>query len=155
MILGGDSAGGTIALDIVAHAKHQHPAIAPLAPESPYKGLLLISPWVDLQMDGGSCEQNSDKDICTRQTLKSWAEAYLAGVPSDNYSAPCQASAEWWRGLQAKKVLVTAGREECLIDSVKQISSKIGVRICPVMQTTRANGVLVVASRDSIGCGQW
>lgn len=131
MILGGDSAGGALALDIVAHAKQPHPAIAPLAPKTPYRSLLLISPWVDFHMDGGSCEQNRDKDICPPHTLKLWSEAYLGGVPSDNYSAPCQAPAEWWRGLQVGKVLVTAGGEECLIDSVKALVSKIKVRYLP------------------------
>ena len=131
IIVGGDSAGATIALSVVAHAKRPHPAIASLAPETPYRGLLLISPWGDFNMNGGSCKQNSDKDICAPNTFKLWSEAYLGGVPSDNYSAPCTAPAEWWRELQAIKVLVTAGGEECLVDSAKTLASNIKVIILP------------------------
>ena len=129
IILGGDSAGGTLALDVVIHAQHPHPSIAPLTPATPYRGLLLISPWVDFSINNESWKRNGDKDICTAAAFKTWSEAYLGSMPSDNYSEPCRATTEYFERVQARKILVTAGQEEVLVDAVTALANQIKVRL--------------------------
>ena len=129
IILGGDSAGGTLALDVVVHAQHPHPSITPLTPETSYRGLLLISPWVDFCTNNESWKRNGDKDICAATAFEMWSEAYLGGMPSDSYSEPCRATTEWLEELQARKILVTAGQEEVLVDAVTALANKIKVRL--------------------------
>ena len=161
IILGGDSAGAALALNIIAHAKHPHPAIESLVPKTPYRGLLLISPWVDFRTNDESWKQNGNKDMCVPKTFKAWSEAYLGGAPEDSYSTPGRAAADWWKGLQVGKVLVTAGAEECLLDSAKTLANNIEVggsipsNFATVWGWRPADEVTGVPSPDTIDCGQW
>ena len=52
--------------------------------------------------------------MCASKTFESWSEAYLGGKKSDNYPEPRHAGTDWWKGLQVRKVMVTAGGEEVL-----------------------------------------
>ncbi|MCJ1458895.1 hypothetical protein MMC28_009271 [Mycoblastus sanguinarius] len=153
IILGGDSAGAALALNIIAHAKHPHPAIESLVPKTPYRGLLLISPWVDFRTNDESWKQNGNKDMCVPKTFKAWSEAYLGGAPEDSYSTPGRAAADWWKGLQVGKVLVTAGAEECLLDSAKTLANNIEA-YHPQTQLIVGNGECHVAPISSFNFGE-
>ena len=61
LVLVGDSAGGHLAVKTAAHIKA--------------KALVLLSPWVDLEMPGRSFEQNERYDFGTRQGLLRQARA--------------------------------------------------------------------------------
>ena len=65
--------------------------------------------------------------MCAPRTLESWSEAYLGGKKSDNYSEPCNASSDWWEGLHARKVMVTAGGDEEFLDSVTALAKNLKV----------------------------
>ena len=129
IILAGDSAGAPLALDIIAHAKHPHPLIAPLNIKEPFRGLLLISPWSLFQTSDSSWKNNVHKDMCAPATLKSWSEVYLGGRISDNYAEPGRAGVDWWKGIRVRKVLVTAGRDDVMLDTAKSLADDIKASI--------------------------
>jgi epsilon-lactone hydrolase len=71
IILGGDSAGGGLALATLLNLKN-------LGADLP-AAAILISPWLDLTLSGPSYADNSASDpMLTSQVLKAWAESYLA-----------------------------------------------------------------------------
>ncbi|EHK23133.1 uncharacterized protein TRIVIDRAFT_28223 [Trichoderma virens Gv29-8] len=132
IILTGDSAGGNLALGVLSHLSvaHPSPAIPPLKLESKLRGVVLVSPWVSFDFKDASCTKNARKDLLSITTLKRWGEAFM-GTPSphtDNvelYNAPLAAPDEHWRDLMAERVLVLAGKDEVLVDSIDQFSRKL------------------------------
>ena len=143
LLLAGDSAGAALVLGVLAHIIHPHRSITRLIIKERFRGLLLISPWGDFKTNSGSWRRNIDKDMCASQTLESWSEAYLGGKTSDSYTEPCNADSDWWRGLQARRVMVTAGAEEVLVDSVNRSGKESkGRSISLVKRTASGWGML-------------
>lgn len=71
VILGGDSAGGGLALALAISARDAglpQPA-----------GLLLISPWIDLAHEGSTYEENADTDTTGLEGLTRFAVSYANG----------------------------------------------------------------------------
>jgi len=70
IIVGGDSAGGGLAVATLLNIKH-HGLAQPAA-------AMLLSPWVDLSLSGSSVKVNEDRDVMLSEgVLASWAKAYL------------------------------------------------------------------------------
>lgn len=69
LVLAGDSAGGHLAVK-TAEVLEVRP-----------RGLVLLSPWVDLEMPGASFTTNDDSDFGTREVLLKQARAVANGVP--------------------------------------------------------------------------
>ncbi len=72
IIIGGDSAGGGLAVSTLLNLKNlglTGPAAA-----------LLLSPWLDLSLSGSSVKTNEDSDVVlSKSVLAAWAEHYLQG----------------------------------------------------------------------------
>lgn len=71
IFLGGDSAGGGMALAVLVRAK-QHGLPMP-------RGAVLLSPWVDLTFAGASVQGNARYDYLTPASLGYGAQHYLQG----------------------------------------------------------------------------
>lgn len=72
IVIGGDSAGGGLALATLLNLKN-------LGTDLP-AAAILISPWVDLTLSGKSYIGNGAVDpMLTRSALVAWAECYLSG----------------------------------------------------------------------------
>ena len=71
-ILGGDSAGGGLAVSTLLNLKNLGLA-APAA-------AMLLSPWLDLSLSGASVETNEHADVVlSKSVLVAWADHYLQG----------------------------------------------------------------------------
>ncbi|KAF7967418.1 hypothetical protein HWV62_34395 [Athelia sp. TMB] len=127
----GDTAGGNLALQVLAHALHPEllPALAPspLAGTAPLAGALLLSPWVNPHAAGsiaGSFRENRNKDIMAPATYRYWGAhgAPLHALPTSQHPfvAPNLAPKGWYDGLEraVRRVLLTAGAFECQRDDV-------------------------------------
>ncbi|KAF2398591.1 alpha/beta-hydrolase [Trichodelitschia bisporula] len=135
IILAGDSAGGNLVLALLSHMLHPHPGTAthysPVGPvldtpfigsiDTPFRGVLLLSPWVSFNTTHGSYRRNAQRDVLDAVPLERWAEAFLGGGKSDAYSEPLTAGPEWWAGASRKvqDVLVCAGGGEVFIDGIR------------------------------------
>lgn len=144
VVIGGDSAGGNLALGVLSHLLHAHPQIEPLELSAPLAGVFAFAPWVSFfpRSDGGgnddeatrrrkwaSLETNKYKDLIAAETLDKWSAAYLDGKPSDNWSEPGLAPADWWVGGndKAKHVIILAGGDEVLCSSIEAFAEKFKV----------------------------
>lgn len=85
LILGGDSAGGNLALGTAIALRD--------AGEPPPAGLLLMSPWADLTLSGDSIRANDGKDAILRaEYLPRTVRAYANGMdPADPRLSPLNA----------------------------------------------------------------
>ena len=105
LAIGGESAGGGLAVATLVEA---HAQKLPM-PAS----LIAISPWSDMQCEGGSFAVKADVDpMLTRRSLREMADAYLGSAdPLDVRASPALADLS---GLPP--MLIHAGSDEVLLD---------------------------------------
>ncbi|KAF7763495.1 hypothetical protein Agabi119p4_8032 [Agaricus bisporus var. burnettii] len=107
--------------------KPQNIQLAALSLAAPLKGAYLMSPWVDLSDIHGTFKSGDPTDILTTGTLRYWGTEILRPVPKEylGYVEANSAGDDWWKGVDAlvDRVLITAGREECLKDEIIRFNS--------------------------------
>lgn len=132
--MGGDSAGGHLALGLMSHISHPHPGLARLESSgNGLRGVMLVSPWVTFDQNAPSFTSNKSKDNLTRRGLEKWSNAYMSSAEDDFYNAPLSAPGEWWQNLPAESVLVLAGADELMVDDIRDITQKLKVSILPAL----------------------
>jgi acetyl esterase/lipase len=125
----GDSAGGNLILQVLAHLLHplKYENVPFLSLSAPLKGAYLMSPWVDLADIRGTLKRGDPTDMMTSSTLRYWGVQSLKPVPKEylGYIEANSARDDWWKGVDVfiDRVLITAGREECLKDEILRFSS--------------------------------
>lgn len=133
MVLGGDSAGGNLALGLLSHLAHPHPEIAELKLDGKIHGAMLISPWCSLtQHSTAAHSRNAERDMFDSRALSRWAAAFLNSTSpfaGDAYSEPVLASPEWWEPVAevVTEVLIWGGANEILIDGIEAFAHKFSV----------------------------
>ncbi|CAL5871749.1 uncharacterized protein PFLUO_LOCUS6002 [Penicillium psychrofluorescens] len=123
--LGGDSAGGNLAMSTLLHISHPHPEIDPLALSAPLAGVFALAPWINFSADGPSFTQNANKDLLTTGVLERWSKGYLAGKEPDSWSEPARAPIEWWKDVKTQRILILAGSDEILFSSLEEFAKKV------------------------------
>ena len=116
IIIGGDSAGGSITLAIVSHLSHPSPDFPELKIGGKLKAIVIIAPAVSFRFDWPSYKSNEFKDLLSVTRLEEWFVLYKDREPSNNYIEAVEAPPEWWEGVQVEQLLCTAGGEEILLD---------------------------------------
>ncbi|KAH8698241.1 Alpha/Beta hydrolase protein [Phaeosphaeriaceae sp. PMI808] len=130
LILGGDSAGGNLALALLSHIAHPHPSVDKVVVDGSFSGVMLISPWTSLtQVDTPSFTHNAQRDIFDARALKRWATAFLnspSPYAGDFYSEPVLAAPEWWVPVSSlvDDVMIWVGDNEVLKDGILAFAEK-------------------------------
>jgi acetyl esterase/lipase len=133
-MLGGDSAGGNLAVGVLSHLAHPHPAVEKLNISEPLGGLALIAPWTSLDYQP---PENLDcrGDIITPYVAGPWSRAYLGHSNRDYYTDPSTAPSIWFRDFPVKKVLILAGQNEIMLRDIKGFAENFAVRPTPTAMT--------------------
>jgi acetyl esterase/lipase len=126
VLVGGDSAGGNLAVGLLSHLSHPHPAIPALNLEEPLAGVILISPWTSLDANPVSLSKDIG-DLITTQVAGPWSSAYLGGADRDYYSDASNAPSTWFENLQVKEILVLGGGNEIMRPMVEAFVQKVQV----------------------------
>ena len=145
IVIGGDSAGGNLALQLASQLLHPHPSLPTLRLPShpstetdsefpePFGGMLLISPWIEFIADGPSFARNGTRDFLPLSVSKVCADIARQGiVPAlHNHLEPGVAPDGWWNGLERvfPRVLITAGEHECSVDSIQRTGALIAKEV--------------------------
>jgi acetyl esterase/lipase len=134
IVVGGDSAGGNLTLQLASHLLHPLPSIpAPPKLSEPLAGALLISPWVAYNVDAPSYVRNEGKDLLLSSSYKFMADLVNLGVTPElkHHVEPASAPASWWSGLDRvyPRILITAGEHEGLFDQIIDASVVIGQHV--------------------------
>lgn len=112
--LGGDSAGGGLALALLAELRRQGQRLP--------RATVAVSPWTDLTMSGASFDERSSADpLLSRKSLKAPADLYLhGGDPFDRRASPLFAELS---GLTPVQIHV--GESEVLLSDSLQFGEKM------------------------------
>jgi acetyl esterase/lipase len=121
VFIGGDSAGGGLALALLQEIRDQH-LYQP-------KGAFLLSPWTDLTLNHDSIQKNAKIDpVLTYQGLRMDAQAYAGGhALNDPLVSPIFADLR-----ELPPLLIQVGSEEILLDDARLFAEKAleqGVRV--------------------------
>ena len=135
LILAGDSAGGNLALQIVAQLLHPHPSL-PTPPVGPLclGGLLLLSPWMEFGTDAPSHTRNEARDALPLSMYRLFVATVMPGVSPElrAHLEPARATAcGRWGGMGrvARRVLVIAGEYEGLLDTIEETARAIAKEV--------------------------
>lgn len=121
VLFGGDSAGGNITAAVMYHAMHPLESVRQVAQvnsKNKFRGVVLISPWVNFDVSLESFARNGGKDYLQADTEREWSDIYVGKSKSSAYNEPALACPDEWKGLLVDSVLVTAGTDEVLIDGI-------------------------------------
>ena len=121
IILGGDSGGGNLIIQLGAHILQPLPSIsAPPTLTEPLAGGLLVSPWNIYNVNTPSYTRNDKKDVLDLRTYLFIIGLVKNGLAPElqHYSEPTLAPSDWLKGLDNvySRFLITAGEEECPLD---------------------------------------
>ncbi len=129
LLIGGDSAGGTLTAELLGHIlhPHPHPDAAPITLREPLAGTFLVSPWLSEDYSRTSYREHATVDMLNASIIRKVATANLAGTSWEQekregkgwWPAPLDAAdPSWLDGLEriTKKVYVTVGGHEVLKD---------------------------------------
>ena len=149
IIIGGDSSGGNLALQFASQVLHPHPSLPTLRllshtstetdvnssevfPEA-FGGMLLISPWLEYNVDAPSFARNCPRDILPLNVLQVFADVVRPGIAPAlrNHLEPGIAPRSWWKGLGRVflHVLITAGEYEGAIDPIQKTGAVIAEEV--------------------------
>ena len=114
----GDSCGGNLSVVTMQRAKAEG---APLA-----RGMVLLSPWVDLTLGGESIKTNAERDPLIREgDSRAYAALYLNGrSPRDPLASPLFGDSS---GLPP--TYVQAARGEILLDDARRFAEKMRAKL--------------------------
>jgi acetyl esterase/lipase len=134
IIIGGDSAGGNLALVLAGHLLHPHPTVAALDLRSPFAGILLISPGIIY--DPADIPMTHTTDIFHPLTYKRMFEL----IPLDTRPGAwagreaVRAPKGWWARLEtlAPRVLLTSGEAEVLYVQLCEFGRRLETEACGV-----------------------
>ena len=148
IVIGGDSAGGNLALQLASQLLHPHSSLPTLHLPShastetdvtssefsePFGGMLLISPWSVYNADAPSFARNSTRDVLPQSAWQVTGAIVRQGiVPAlHNHLEPGIAPPGWWKGLGRvfPRVLITAGEHECLVDPIERTGAVIAEEV--------------------------
>ena len=110
LLVTGDSAGGGLVLSLLVRLREKGAAMP--------DGAILLSPWTDLSVSGGSVETNHGRDRWfTRAHLERWARYYAANTdPHDPLMSPAFADLSRFPSL-----VVLVGEDEVLFDDAVRV----------------------------------
>jgi acetyl esterase/lipase len=80
IFIGGDSAGGNLALALLSHILHPHPNFEDelrIELPAPLAGAILTSPWVKFPTDDNSVKRNEGSDFICKEAANRWSTAFL------------------------------------------------------------------------------
>ena len=134
IVIGGDSAGGNLVLQLASHLLHPLSSIPPPpALSQPLAGAMLISPWCAYDPNKPSYVRNDDKDVFPAVTYAHFPQFVTTGLSPElePHCHPFIAPASWWKGLDGvfARALITAGENEGPFDHIIEIGTTISQNV--------------------------
>lgn len=122
IIIGGDSAGANLTVQLLLHMIHPHPSVDAVSiDDQQLAGAITISPWVSDNANTGSFQDNEHVDMLTargvrksNQDLFGGSTAVAERAKGEGWSLPLDVPAVWLDGIDSvvKSLYVTAGEQE-------------------------------------------
>lgn len=127
ILIGGDSAGGNLALGVLSHLAHPHPDIEALNVPEPLAGTALMAPWTLLDEDP-KVKSNCIGDLLTSHVAAPWANSYLGTAERHYYTDASTAPPTWFSTFPVQQILILAGQNEIMLPLIEDFVKILEVR---------------------------
>lgn len=127
IFLGGDSAGGNLAIGVLSHLAHPHPEIAKVELGESLAGVAVIAPWTSLDESNSDKKEYSGGDVITPYVGRPWSRHYLGGVTRDYYTDASNAPSTWFETYPVMNILVLCGGNEIMRSTIEEFATKLKV----------------------------
>ncbi|KAI9786493.1 MAG: hypothetical protein M1839_006953 [Geoglossum umbratile] len=104
---------------------HPHPDVPRIESAANFRGAVLISPWVTFDISAPAMKSNQYKDCLKDIVLRYWGDQFMGAAEVDPYNQPLTAPPNWWSTLTVDEILVVAGRDELLVDDIREFAKKL------------------------------
>ncbi|KAH8597627.1 Alpha/Beta hydrolase protein [Bisporella sp. PMI_857] len=129
IIVGGDSAGGHLALSLLSHLMYSYPgeAFPVLKLSEKLAGCFLVSPLLSLELDTASYKDNLHADLLSIPVIRDWGEDLFRHsrfkIEKQNgkgWGMALSGDENWWAPLNqvVKRVYLVGGGEELFRDDI-------------------------------------
>ncbi|KAH7234255.1 Alpha/Beta hydrolase protein [Fusarium solani] len=129
LLIGGDSAGAHLTIQLLRHLIEPHPKVPPVNLEGHLAGVFLVSPLVSAKQSFRSFTENDCIDMLSPRASANVLAELLRGSPSggsesDNinqvFATPLDVDMTWLSSLHAitKSIYLTAGEQEIFRDQI-------------------------------------
>lgn len=145
IIIGGDSAGGNLTMQLLSHMLHPHADVPEIKLPEPVGAAFLVSPWLGANSSSKSFATNKRCDMLTSGIIKKltvesipMAQRATADTVQNPWVRPLDCDATFFTGMDSilNKMYVTFGDAEVLADHgraivqiLKQHSPELPVRM--------------------------
>jgi len=124
IILGSDSAGSNLALQLLRHIETPHPKVPiRIIPSSRPGKCILVSPWTSQSVASPSFHLNESYDVITKRQLQSWGDRWADGK-CDEFTDPLLVDDNSWASI-LPPTLVISGEQEIMQDDIKLFCTKL------------------------------
>lgn len=79
VMVGGDSAGGNLTMQLLHHLIHPYPHVPAVKLSEPLQGAFMVSPWLSVKTDDASFRANHGIDMLTASIVQNSIRAVLGG----------------------------------------------------------------------------
>ena len=125
LIIGGDSAGGNLAVQMLHHLSHPEPVYQPLTNNTlRFAGFFLVSPWISGHTDTVSFRENGSVDMLSASIVSQCQTHVLGDIKEADFKAhpalPLDGDLNWLRNIEhvTESMYITCGHEEVFLDAV-------------------------------------
>ncbi|KAL2819856.1 Alpha/Beta hydrolase protein [Aspergillus cavernicola] len=126
VILGGDSAGGSLVGGVLSHLAHPHPAINPIdLDDVRLAGAVMIAPWTLMNPNLAERVLDPRGDLITPAVGQIWSAGYVGKAPSDFYTDLNNAPTDWYATFPVRKILVCGGEREILLPVIEDLVQRL------------------------------
>ena len=134
IVVGGDSAGGNLAAQLLAHILHPNPRVEPLRLSNPLLAAFTVSPWISTSIHTPSFQENQHIDMISPEIIAQSCRTLLEGNGHSaeqrqglGWAMPADVDETWFDGLSkaTKALYVTVGRHEVLRDQGLVFATRI------------------------------
>lgn len=125
IIIGGDSAGGNLTMQLVSHMLHPNVAVKPINIEQPLNAIFLVSPWLSHDATSKSFKANNSRDMVSIKAIgkitkeaASLQDIRRCFTGDNGWMTPLQASSDWLSGIDkiTNNMYICVGGQEVLAD---------------------------------------
>lgn len=176
IIVGGDSAGGNLTVQLLHHLVDPHAEAARIVLQEPLSAAFLISPWLGKDTSAASFRENERYDIVSLDILRALdADVWTSGEETStdengqgSWADPFEWKGPWLSKLDSVigKLYITVGDREILADQGRQMAKtvtalKTGVEVTLESNPNAAHDFLIVeglfghVGEETIKMKQW
>ncbi|PKX98358.1 putative lipase/esterase [Aspergillus novofumigatus IBT 16806] len=158
--IAGDSAGGNLALAVLAHLRDPHPLVRPVFEgrdhhqQQQLRAALCISPRCANECSAASYTYNADKDIVSKALMEMF-NSHWEPVKEEVWATPLAGTKDFWGSVPAKKVLLLAGTDEVYVDDIREFGELLGSSSQTDTELVLCAGETHVQAIRDIAVGNW